>query len=119
MMVKVAYNDLNIGSFIIFSKYPEIIRKKYTIDSYDYFWIDCENLVTGNMNMRLCSTSVNLEFVDVTKKVNTMFGSEIKEKLKLTRKHLLNRNYSDDVKYHVTTMKIKEKIIVYDIVERV
>lgn len=67
--------------------------------------------------MILCSTSVNLEFVDVTKEVNIMFGREINEKLKLTRKHLLGRNYSDDVKYHVTTLKIKEKIIVYDIVE--
>ena len=116
MMVKLGYNDLNISSFIIFNKDPEIIHKKKMVGN-DSFWIDCENLVTGNMNMILCSTSVNLEFVDVTKEVNIMFGREIKEKLKLTRKHLLNRNYSDDVKYHVTTLKIKEKIIVYDIVE--
>ena len=115
MMVKVAYNDLNIGSFIIFSKYPEIICKKKMVG--DYFWIDCENLVTGNMNMILCGDSVNLEFVDVTKEVNIMFGREIKEKLKLTRRQLLNRNYSNDVEYHVTTMEIKEKIIVYDIRE--
>ena len=115
MMVKLDYNYLNIGSFIIFSKYPEIICKKKMVGD-DYFCIDCENLVTGNMNMILCGNSVNLEFVDVTKEVNTMFGREIKEKLRLTRRQLLNRNYSHDVKYHVTTLKIKEKIIVYDIV---